>query len=87
MLIPIKLPKEQKDEIIERLIAFYDEERSESIGHLGAEQLLDFMIKEIGPFIYNKAMEDARTVVLQKASEIEDELYAMEKPIKMGRKT
>lgn len=42
MTILIKLPKEDKDEIIRRLIHYYDQERLESIGHLAAEQLIDF---------------------------------------------
>lgn len=81
MLIPIKLPKEQKDEIIRSVIAYFEAERSETLGVLGAEQLVDLMIKETGPYIYNKALEDSRKAVLQKTAEIEDELYALEKRI------
>lgn len=82
MLIPIKLPKEQKDEIIRSVIAYFEQERSESIGELGAEQLVDIMIKEIGPYIYNKAIEDSRQTILQKTAELEDELYALEKRVR-----
>jgi uncharacterized protein (DUF2164 family) len=49
-------------------------------------QLLDHLMQEIGPYFYNQAMEDARAVVLRKSSEIEDELYALEKPIKNRRR-
>lgn len=78
-MIPIKLPKEQKDEIVRRLQAFFEEERTESIGNLAAEQILDFMLKEIGPYVYNKAISDVRIMMDQKLTQIEDELYAMEK--------
>ena len=80
-MIPINLPKEQKDEIIQRLRTFYEVERSESIGELAAEQIIDFMLKEIGPFVYNKAIADVRQMMDQKAMQIEEELYAMEKSI------
>lgn len=84
-MIPIKLSKEQKDEIITRLQTFYEEERSESIGNLAAEQLIDFMLKEIGPYVYNKAISDARLMISEKTAQIEDELYAMEKPVNRWR--
>lgn len=87
MIIPIKLPKEQKTEIIRNVQAFFEVERSEEIGELGAEQLIDFMIKELGPYIYNKAIEDARHAIHEKINQIDDELYSLEKPLLGGRKS
>lgn len=78
----IKLPKEQKAEIINNIQAYFEEERSESIGELGADQLIDFMIQELGPHIYNKAIEDSRKLITEKMNQIDDELYTLEKPIK-----
>ena len=79
-MIPIKLAKEEKTELIKRVQSYYEEERSESIGDLGAEQLIDFFIKEVGPNIYNKAIGDARFMLNEKLTQLEDELYALEKP-------
>jgi uncharacterized protein (DUF2164 family) len=84
-MIPWKLPKEQKMELIRRLQAYFAEERSETIGELAAEQLVDFMIREIGPYVHNKAIEDVRVLMMQKASQLEDDLYAMMKPIVRDR--
>lgn len=86
MLIPIKLPKEHKDEIVQSVQAYFQEELSEPIGNLAAERLLDFMIKQLAPYLYNKGIADARVLVVQKAAEIEDELYSLEVPIAAGRK-
>ena len=80
MMIPIKLPLEEKAEIIRNVQAYFELERSESIGDLGADQLIDFMIKELGPYIYNKAVADARQLIQEKVNQIEDELYSLEKP-------
>jgi uncharacterized protein (DUF2164 family) len=80
-MIPIKLPKEHKERIVERLIAFYEEERSETLGSIGAEQIVDFMLREIAPFVYNKAIGDARQVVLEKSTSLEEELYALERKV------
>jgi uncharacterized protein (DUF2164 family) len=82
MIISIKLPKEEKDEIIKSIQVYFEEERSETLGALGAEQLIDFMIKELGPYIYNKAISDTRTIVNEKINQIDDELYTLEMPIK-----
>ncbi|RUT44453.1 DUF2164 domain-containing protein [Paenibacillus anaericanus] len=82
MVMSIKLAKEQKAEIINNIQAYFEEERSESIGELGADQLIDFMIQELGPHIYNKAIEDSRKLITEKMNQIDDELYTLEKPIK-----
>jgi uncharacterized protein (DUF2164 family) len=66
--------------MIKNVKAYFEEERSETIGDLGAEQFIDFMIKELGPYIYNKAVADARALINEKMTQIEDELYTLEKP-------
>lgn len=82
-MIAIKLPKEQKQDIIRNVQLYFEEERSESIGELGAEQLIDFMIKALGPYMYNKAIDDVRQLVNEKLTQIDDELYTLEKPIRI----
>ncbi len=84
-MLSIKLPKEQKEEIVQSVQAYFEEERSESIGQLAAEQLIDFMIGELGPYIYNNAIEDARMMITGKMAQIDDELYALEKPLRNRR--
>jgi len=81
-MIPIKLSREEKKEIVERVVAFFAEERGEAIGHLAAEQIVDFMMAELGPRLYNKAIGDARAVLAEKFAQMEDELYALEKPVR-----
>ncbi|MDF2668934.1 MAG: hypothetical protein K0R67_1240, partial [Paenibacillus sp.] len=34
------------------------------------------------PFIYNQAITDAKTVLFDRMSSLEDELYALQKPIR-----
>ncbi|AJY73456.1 hypothetical protein VN24_00975 [Paenibacillus beijingensis] len=36
---------------------FFEEERSETIGNIAAEQFVDFMIKEVGPYIITKQLK------------------------------
>jgi uncharacterized protein (DUF2164 family) len=82
-LLIIKLPKEQKEQLIKRVQNYFHEERAEEIGDLAAEFLLDYMIKEMGPVIYNQAIYDATRLVNEKMISLEDDLSAMEKPINL----
>lgn len=84
--LSIKILKEEKKELVRSVQAFFEEERSETIGDLAAEQFIDFMMKELGPYIYNKAISDARLLVNEKFSQVEDELYSLEKPIQNRRR-
>jgi uncharacterized protein (DUF2164 family) len=86
LIMPIKIPKEQKEQIISNFKTFFEEERSETIGDLAAEQIIDYMIKELAPYIYNKAIEDARQILIQKITSLEEELYSLEKPINFRKR-
>lgn len=78
-MINLKLPKEQKTLMIERLQDYFYEERAEELGDLPAELMLDHMIKLIGPLIYNKAVEDTLAVVRDRMVSLEDDLHALKK--------
>ncbi len=86
MIVPIKLPKEEKEQIVRSVQQYFEEERSETIGNLAAEQIIDHMLQLLGPYLYNKAIADARAVVLEKISQVDDELYALEKQSPQSRR-
>ncbi|WP_025025527.1 DUF2164 domain-containing protein [Caldalkalibacillus mannanilyticus] len=77
----IRIPKENKDQLIEEIKEYFYNERSEEIGDLAAENLLDFVMKEIGPSFYNQGVKDAREMVEQKMMGIEEDLRSLERPI------
>ncbi|KUO76736.1 MAG: hypothetical protein APF81_11650 [Desulfosporosinus sp. BRH_c37] len=55
----IELTREVRTVLVESLKSYYWNERNEELNNLGAELLLDFIINEIGPYIYNKAIDDS----------------------------
>lgn len=55
----IELNKEVRAVLVENLKRYYWNERTEELSNLGAELLLDFIITDIGPYIYNKAVDDS----------------------------
>ncbi len=81
-MIPIKMSREEKTKIISRIKNFFDEERSEIIGDLAAEQLLDFLTGELAPYIYNRAIFDARQRINERFAQIDEDLYTLERPMK-----
>ncbi|WP_050616375.1 DUF2164 domain-containing protein [Bacillus testis] len=80
-MLAIKIPKEEKKELIERIQHYFYMERDEEIGDLAAEQLLDFMMKQLSPHIYNQAIHDAQKTIEQKVISLEDDLYALVQPV------
>ncbi|TYS75248.1 DUF2164 domain-containing protein [Rossellomorea aquimaris] len=76
-----KIPKEQKDTMIERIQMFYYEQTGDEIGGLGAENWFDFFMKEIGPYLYNQGVMDSKDVLMDKMLLLEDDLYALKRPV------
>jgi uncharacterized protein (DUF2164 family) len=68
--------------MISEIQRFFYEERSEEIGNLAAENILEFVKNQLGPYFYNEAIKDARYLMEEKLASVEDDLYALEKKIK-----
>ncbi|MDH6368331.1 uncharacterized protein (DUF2164 family) [Paenibacillus sp. PastF-3] len=83
---PIKIQREHKLQVTSSIQDYFETELSSEIGQLASENLLDFMLKELSPHIYNQALADARKVIEQKMISIEEELYALEQPLTSARK-
>lgn len=58
--MPIELHDQTKDELIHSIKRYFLEERDEDLGDLQAGFLLEFVLKEVGPSIYNQAIKDAQ---------------------------
>jgi uncharacterized protein (DUF2164 family) len=75
---PIDLNKQQRAEAIASLQRYFREELPEPIGDLPAGLLLNFIVEEIGPVIYNRAIADAQARMLLRVQDLNGELYADE---------
>ncbi|ASB89080.1 DUF2164 domain-containing protein [Bacillus sonorensis] len=75
----LQLTAEEKQAIMNEIKRFYLEERGEEIGDIAAIQTFEFVKEKLGPYFYNQALKDSRRVVEEKASAIEEELFALEK--------
>ena len=73
----IKLSKEERERIIPFIQNYFAEERNEDLGELAAGFVLDFVLETIGPFIYNKGIQDAQTFLRLRLTEVEEGLYEL----------
>jgi len=76
-MIPIELSKQTRAEAIASLQRYF-EENIEPIGDLPAGLLLNFILEEIGPAIYNHAIVDAQARMQERVADLNAELYADE---------
>jgi len=77
----IKLSKEEKERIVQKIKKYFADELDQEIGGFDAEFLIDFFAKEIGPYVYNQGLHDAQTLFTEKADEIGYLIQELEKPI------
>jgi uncharacterized protein (DUF2164 family) len=74
----IKLLEEKEKKIIESIKLYFEENLDSKIGDLKAGLLLDYILKEIGPLVYNQALEDAQKYMIEKINELDSSLYKPE---------
>jgi uncharacterized protein (DUF2164 family) len=73
----IELEKLQRADAIASLQRYF-EENLDPIGDMPAGLLLNFILEEIGPAIYNRAVIDAQARLQLQISDLAGELYADE---------
>jgi uncharacterized protein (DUF2164 family) len=71
----IELSKQSRDDSIASIKRYFEENLPEPIGDLPANLLLNFLLEEIGPAIYNQAIADAQTRLQQRVADLDGELY------------
>lgn len=74
----IELTKEAKQNALESLQKYFQVNMDKPLGNLAAGALLQFILEEIGPSIYNKGVADAQERMQLRISELDSEVYADE---------
>ncbi len=77
-MIAIEISKEARAEAIASIQRYFEENLPERIGTLPAGMLLDFVLQEIAPVVYNKAIMDAQGRLQQRILDLSGELFAEE---------
>ncbi len=66
----IKLEKEKKEEMVERIQNYFSNEREEEIGNLAATLILNFVVKELAPEFYNQGVQDAYRYMTERCEDM-----------------
>jgi uncharacterized protein (DUF2164 family) len=67
----IALTDDATTQSIASIRRYFAEELDQDIGDLKARLLLEFVVKEIGPSIYNGAIADAQTYLRDRVADLE----------------
>ena len=75
----IELTREARDDAVERLRVYFARERGEELGELAATLIYDFVAEQLGPYFYNKGMEDAQALVARFTDSLDADLEAAQR--------
>lgn len=78
VFMAIELSKDTEKYLLGSVKRFFSEELDEEIGDLKAGRVLGFMLREVGPSVYNQAMADAQSWMKEKVEELGDARYEPE---------
>jgi uncharacterized protein (DUF2164 family) len=76
--MPIEIPVETADKMIGSIRRYLTDQLDEDIGELQAKLLLDFIMQEIGPSIYNAAITDAQTYMRDRVADLDGACFVPE---------
>lgn len=71
----IEMSKEKRTEVISSIQRYFEKNMEEKIGNMAAGLLLDFLLEELGPIVYNKAVADVQARMQLRVMEIDMEVY------------
>jgi uncharacterized protein (DUF2164 family) len=78
----IRLTKDQQQLMIAEIQDFFLKEKGEDLTEFAAERVLDFVKESLAPHFYNAAVSDAKHLLEQQFSSLEEEILTLERPIK-----
>jgi uncharacterized protein (DUF2164 family) len=76
--VTIELSKEARQQAIASIERYFREHMDERIGNIAAGALLGFMLEEIGPSIYNRAVADVQERLGARVAELDLEVHEEE---------
>lgn len=77
----MKLTEERKEILINSVQQLFLEEFERDLSEFQAHRLLDFFMSQLGPPVYNQAIQDARAHIQLKLDDLDGEVYEPETPV------
>lgn len=79
-MMRVCLTDERRARVLSSLEDLFAESFDEELSDFRAGELLDFFVRELGPPVYNQAIQDARAFFLDKLEDLEGEVYESDEP-------
>lgn len=75
--VNITLTGEEKHQLIQEIVYYFESERDEKLGIIGSEKILDFFMDTLGVLIYNRALDDAKRWYDKRMEDVEADYYSL----------
>jgi len=75
------LSDERREILVNALQQLFLEEFERDLSEFQAQRLIDFLMSQLGPPVYNQAIHDARAFVMAKLEDLDGEVYEPEAPV------
>lgn len=76
----LTLSDERRDALIDALQGYFRAEFDEELSAFRAEELLTFMLNQLGPTLYNQGLGDARAFLSEKLDDLDTDFPLPETP-------
>ena len=73
--MPIEMAPEQRKAAIASIERYFLENRDEKIGNIAAGALLGYILEELGPVVYNRAVADVQARLQARVMEVDIEVH------------
>jgi uncharacterized protein (DUF2164 family) len=67
----IKLPPETSKQLVASIRRYFAGELDQDVGDLKAGAVLDYVLREIGPSVYNRAIADAQSYLHERVVDLD----------------
>ena len=74
----LRLSPERKQAVLSAFVAFHAKEFDEELSAYRAERMLEFLLRTLGPSVYNQAIADARAFMFGKLEDLDTEFFEPE---------
>ena len=76
----IRISPERRERVLHLFKEFHADAFDEIPSDFRCGRILDFFVENLGPTLYNQAIQDARGFLIQRLDDLEGEFYESENP-------
>lgn len=75
----IEFQADERDRLIDQIQSYFSDEMDQELGSFEAGFLLNFLVKAIGPALYNQALYDAQAILSARLETVSEAILDLEK--------